>query len=159
MGFLIGFGTGLQKNKMNIVKGDLWKFWEQGNWIGIPINGSLDKNGCLVMGAGLAKEAKMRVPGVEKKVGELRKNIGLRVYCLPEYRMIFIPTKRVWFDKKSSIYLIKISVSQLNRISDKIVKNAYIPYLGCGIGGLSWSVVQPILEGLDDRFIIVEKSV
>lgn len=145
---------------MKEVIGDIWDFWNGGNWVVIPTNGSLDRKGALVMGAGLAKEAKEKDPGIEMELGDIRKKTGLRVVAKKKTRMIFLPTKYQWHDKMASIGLIKRSLKELRKIADKDNLTAvYLPRIGCGLGRLQWSQVKGILEKiLDDRFTVVERK-
>ena len=47
--------------------------------IGIPTNGYVSRNGVGVMGAGLAKQAKIKFPGIEYDLGNLLKTEGNQV--------------------------------------------------------------------------------
>ena len=61
---------------MIIVEGDLWKEVDSGKYdaVLIPTNGFVSyKSGENIMGAGVAKKAKQRYPGIEKKLGTLLK--------------------------------------------------------------------------------------
>lgn len=57
---------------------DIWYFLDRGA-IGIPTNGFITRNGTGVMGAGLAKQAKIKFPGIEYDLGNLLKTEGNQV--------------------------------------------------------------------------------
>jgi len=64
---------------------------------------------------------------------------------LPRY-IINFPTKRHWMDNSliediKSGLLSLISVINLNNI-----KSIAIPPLGCGLGGLDWRIIKPLIE-------------
>ena len=62
-------------------------------------------------------------------------------------RMIInFPTKRHWKDK-SRLEDIQAGLSDLVRVlREHHVKSVGIPPLGCGLGGLNWSEVRPVIE-------------
>lgn len=68
--------------------------------IGIPTNGYVSRNGAGVMGAGLAKQAKDRFPGIEYDLGKLLKTEGNQVGWL----------HRKTFSKSNKVNLIAIPV-------------------------------------------------
>lgn len=129
----------------------IWTRWEQGAWLIVPTNTVLDKRGKAVMGAGVAKEAAERDPGLQKALGQHIRNWGGVPYVCISTHFICLPTKREWW-KPAQTDLIKLGVWSLardiekGRISGEIVS----PYLGCGRGGLTWGVVRPLVQPLID---------
>ena len=65
----------------------------------------------------------------------------------PKY-IISVPTKRHWRDP-STMQDVKASVedmvAQLNGLPLNEVRSVAIPALGCGLGGLPWSEVEPMM--------------
>lgn len=51
---------------MKEVYGDIWEYHKQGYWIVITTNGFVKKNGCAVMGRGVAKQAVTKYPSLPK---------------------------------------------------------------------------------------------
>lgn len=145
---------------MKEVEGDLWKFWEAGEWICITTNGRTDKHGKAVMGRGVALEAKNRFPDLAKHLGALLGKFGNNAYHFAEHRLVTFPTKHDW-KEKSNLHLIRRSAIKLMWMLDakKIpVEKVYLPRPGCGNGGFEWSQIEPVLSSiLDDRFIVVNK--
>ena len=63
----------------------------------------------------------------------------------PQY-IINFPTKLHW-KEKSQIEYIQTGLEDLVRIIDRYqIRSIAVPPLGCGLGGLSWSVVKPLIE-------------
>ena len=63
----------------------------------------------------------------------------------PQY-IINFPTKRHWRDK-SQIDDIKNGLKALTHIIKQYnIRSIAIPPLGCGLGGLNWSEVKPLIE-------------
>ena len=142
--------------------GNLWTFHEE-HFIVIPTNGIVTKAGKLVMGAGLALEARERFPGLDTVLGSLVKrhgNVPVIVVGLglgaTSYRIATFPTKHRWSDIYADLDLIERSADHLCQLWEGKEQLIYLPMVGCGYGRLRWEEVRPILEKrLDDRFIVV----
>lgn len=142
---------------MKEIKQDLWHFHDLGNWICVTTNSSVKKDGRLVMGGGCALEAAIRVPQLERFLGDHVLRFGNICAVYTPEKIISFPTKgKVQYD--STTRLIESSARRLVQIVSVMkIDEIYIPRPGCGLGGLDWNgEVKPILEDLfDDRFIIV----
>jgi len=107
-------------NEIPVIKGNIWDYHDQGHYVAITTNGVLDRDGNLVMGAGIALEAKNKfrevkhilpetisvgIFPIEKILGEHVK-YNRNVPCFLEgIRIVSFPTKNLWRDP-SSIELI-----------------------------------------------------
>lgn len=141
--------------------GDLFAMAAQ-KVIVITTNGTLRSDGSLVMGGGCAKQAKIKWPEIPTRVGDLVRNHGNHTYffTFPGYQaVVTMPTKYHWKDK-SEIDLVRRSAIELKTLADENDwAEIYVPTPGCGLGGLDWNDVRPVLEPIfDDRFIIVGYS-
>ena len=143
---------------MKIIKGNIWDKWDDGYYIGVTTNCELNKNGDAIMGAGIAKELKKRVPTLPYELGHYKEDLST-IAVWNEHKIITIPTKYEW-RKPSDIKLITNSCYDLNSLLFVIQEDIYLPKLGCGKGQLKWEDVKPIMEKylIDDRFIVVEYS-
>ena len=133
----------------------------------VTTNGVVKKNGCAVMGAGIAKQANMSFNGLTQDLGGLLLQYGNRVYDMGFrkdnvtgnwIRIITFPTKHHWREK-SDLELIKTSAEQLIDICNgRGITTCYLPCPGCTNGGLNWErQVKPLLDSiLDDRFVIAD---
>lgn len=131
------------------------------NVIVLPVNTS------LVMGAGLAKEAVLRYP----ELGRLQSNLywtldfkpgTAQACCWKGKTFILAATKDNWQNPSQLAWVEALCAKgqgfgrgQVTTIEDALldvdVGSIGIPALGCGLGGLSYAQVQPLLLGLADR--------
>lgn len=129
--------------------------------IAITTNGEVKKNGELVMGKGIALQAKQRYPDLPKILGDFVStmgNIPEIVYDtdLSKRIIVSLPTKNHWRDK-SDIELIKKSLLSIEFMLDPPITIA-IPRPGCSNGGLNWEDVKKEIEPLlDDRFVVYNR--
>ncbi len=120
----------------------------------LTTNGNVKKNGEAVMGKGIALEADRFFPDLKHRLAREIKTNGNKVVFFHDIRITCLPTKNNWWEK-SDIGLIESGVKYLSK---QCISKTYLPYPGCGNGGLNRKDVKPILEKyLDDRFVIVER--
>lgn len=139
--------------------GDAWEL-SKGNVLCITTNGFVKKNGECVMGRGIASQAKERFPKLPAFLGDNLLRLGNHVYWLGKWGKWFLisfPTKHNWWEK-SDPELIKISVQELKDITgtDDCKLKIFLPRPGCSNGGLDWKDVKPLVEQLNDQYIIVD---
>jgi len=115
-----------------------------------------------VMGKGIAKEFSKRFPEILSPYKEacakhiLRPGMIMKIkMCIkPELFMINHPTiilfatKDHWRNPSKLEWIREGATELLNRASEWNLKSIAMPLIGCGLGGLNWSDVQPILEEL-----------
>lgn len=144
---------------MREIVGNLWTFHTQGRWVVVTTNGSVRKDGCAVMGRGVALEAARKFPELPQQLGRSVKAFGNRVYSWPEYRVFTFPVKYRWHER-ADLSLVEQSAKELtDRIAGFRLSRVYMVRPGCGNGRLAWETVKPVLAPLlDDRFIVVEKT-
>lgn len=115
----------------------------------------VNTRGELVMGKGIALEAKNRYPNLPIQAGNLVKNAGNYTFVFPEYKLITFPTKNNWRDK-SDIDLIQRSIDQLLYVIDNhdelAIDKIYAPLIGCGNGGLKWEYVSSMISKTYEKF-------
>ncbi len=142
---------------MKEIIGDLWRF--QADYKCVTTNGMLDSKGCLVMGKGVALQAKQMFPGIEKKLGEYVEKYGSRPFILKTEGIITFPTKLNWRDM-SHIMVITKSALQIVQIVEKYkIRSIAMPRPGCGCGGFTWEFVKPWIKDIfDDRFTVVNNE-
>lgn len=120
---------------------DLWDA-PVGAWIGITTNGVVKADGRLVMGAGVAREARDRFPGLDAELGRLVRQNG----------------NVVVFNWKRSAGRLASCVQSLLRTFAPPSADFYLPRPGCGLGGLRWGDVREAISFLPDNVIIVHKG-
>ena len=146
---------------MWIAQGNIWDFYKQNQNMAICVttNGIVTKYNKLVMGAGIAKDARDRFKGIDFKLGELVKKYGNIPFYLDDIGIITFPTKHD-YRFNSNIELIKNSAKIIKlMVESGTFETIYSPWPGCGNGGLSKDFVRPILEEIwdSDDFVIVEQ--
>jgi len=108
-----------------------------------------------VMGKGIALQFKQAYPENFKQYqkayrkGELQSGkilvVPTRQIVNPKYIFNF-PTKRHWRDK-ARMEDIKLGLEDLVNLVQKLqIQSIAIPPLGCGLGGLNWTDVKPLIE-------------
>lgn len=105
-----------------------------------------------VMGKGLALEFRHRFPTNFIKYKDYCNKEHLRpgeIFVMQDNEQIIInaATKNHWKDKSEEdwvISCIKNIVDWLN--SNRYVESVAVPKLGCGLGGLDWTKIRPIME-------------
>jgi hypothetical protein len=128
----------------------------------ITTNGVVTKDGRLVMGAGLAKQARDRFPGIDRLWGDTTLRRGLSVTFWYPARLIQFPTKHDW-RQSSDLDLIKTSALELARMTWGLTSDVdpmslvVLPRVGCGLGALKWEQVKPVIEPIlaDNRFVVL----
>ncbi len=144
--------------------GDLWAY--PADAVCIPTNGDVNRRGLAVMGRGVARQAAVRIPGIQRDLGVLLKRDGNVVNllrgALPGVGPVVLsfPTKHRWLDRADPTLIVR-SCRQLTALADRFPewRTIALPRPGCGNGGLSWPTVRPLLAGLlDDRFMVVERG-
>lgn len=103
------------------------------------------------MGAGLARYVALKHPTMPLRYG-ISLKLGQHNMVAHREKLILVPTKHnPW--QKSTLDLIMQAVTALSGL--RVKEDIYLPALGCGHGHLAYEDVLPILETLDDRFVLV----
>lgn len=142
--------------------------FKEGSLFDSPFDAIVNPVNCVgVMGAGLALQFKWRFP---KNFDEYHAACMARklhpgnvfVHCTgmecPRYVFNF-PTKMHWRDH-SKLRYINSGLADLARWTDKLhVSSIAIPPLGCGLGGLKWNEVKPLIVEAFSPFQQLEVSI
>ena len=126
--------------------------YETGNIFESPAQVITNPINCVgVMGSGLALEFKNRFQGLFKDYE--RRCLAHRVkpgepylYEDDEIQVLNFPTKRHWKDS-SRLEDIEAGLKMLSENFDRMgIFYLALPALGCGLGGLEWSAVKPLID-------------
>lgn len=127
-----------------------------GNLLHAPVEALVNPVNCVgVMGKGLALQFKSAYPTNFSayrqacSTGSLHPGTtlvhDLGVNAFPRY-LINVPTKRHWRDS-SRIEDIRAGLAALiEAVRFYTIRSIAIPPLGCGLGGLAWDTVKPLIE-------------
>lgn len=110
-----------------------------------------------IMGGGLAKAFKDRFPHMyEQYVLQCAYNVlrpgKMDLYFLDPQNHKFIinfPTKDHFKDPSELRYILDGTTTLASVVKRYKMRSVALPALGCGLGGLSWGVVKPILQRMD----------
>jgi O-acetyl-ADP-ribose deacetylase (regulator of RNase III) len=103
-----------------------------------------------VMGKGLALQAAKEWPSVVPiyrlmlQTGELK--IGQVFMVTHQPRLILFPTKAHWRNPSKLEYIQQGLKSMAEEIAKLDLRSVAVPALGCGLGGLDWNTVRPLIE-------------
>lgn len=143
------------------VTGDIWDY--PADIICITTNGSIRGDGKAVMGRGVAKQAKDRLPIIATVLGHSLKDLGrpsvCKIYTYIKQEIWAFPVKYYW-RLKADEDLIRSSAIQLRSsallYSDKTF---VLPRPGCGNGQLDWKDVKKIISPLlPDNVHVIDLS-
>lgn len=130
--------------KITYELGDI--FYSPAEYVVIPVN-------CFgVAGIGLAAACKRRYPQwfqeyqAACQAGKVQIGFPTFHHCYPKRYFISFPTKYHWSDP-SRLFSIEAGLQTLLNLEESMeISSIAFPKLGCGAGGLSWSVVRPVME-------------
>lgn len=102
-----------------------------------------------ISGGGLAWEIKQRFPRAEAWYQDICHNCNIKPGTLMYHRasgILFFPTKGLLRYPSRIEYIVDgLEAFRQSYVKWGIKKIAF-PALGCGLGGLDWNVVEPIME-------------
>ena len=77
----------------------------------------------------------------------------------PNKYVINFPTKRHWRDNSQYTFISMGLVDLVRVVRDLDIKSIVIPQLGCGLGGLDWTIVKPLIVDAFKDMESVEVSI
>lgn len=144
---------------MRLAEGDMWSAYDQADLFLVTTNSVLNRYGALVMGAGIARQARERFPELDAALGNAVVQVG-DTYGLivsprwPTAKLGGFQTKVRWHDP-SSLELINFSASKLVAwCKAHPTARVHLNMPGVGHGRLSREQVLPILEPLPDTVTV-----
>jgi hypothetical protein len=139
--------------QFNELSCDAWAEWKAktNSVLCITTNGTLQKDGGIVTGAGIAQQATERFPDFNLYVGKLLKRYGHHCYVTP-YGLVSFPVKFNWFEM-ADFHLMGCSFIELVKLIEFYQwSNVFLPRPGCGNGGRDWNDVAPLLKDIIGNF-------
>lgn len=139
---------------MKIIKGNIWNFHPE-NYVVVPTNGVVKRDGLAVMGLGMALQAATKFPELARKLGHFINTHGNKTVVWSDYNLITLPTKN-HYSENSDLSLIEQSLKDLQQLWKHRGECLYVPLIGTGLGRLNWDSVQPLVEQyLGDKAVVV----
>lgn len=104
-----------------------------------------------VMGAGLAKQFKERYPKMYQAyrnfcIAGLLKPSKLMLYKEQDHWILNFPTKNDWRDGSNIMYIESGLKKFVDTYASKGITSIAFPKIGCGLGGLDWSLVELVMK-------------
>jgi hypothetical protein len=153
-------------------QGDMWSAYDAAGLFLITTNSTLKANGALVMGRGIARQARDRFPGLDLALG---RQIGQRCGHLGEYYLLVSPrwpearmgalqactepgrSVKLRYDEAAALPLIRKSLIALRLWCAKHPGvQIYVNFPGIGNGRLPRTAVLPALMELPDHVTVWE---
>ena len=139
--------------------GDMWAVFDEVDLFLITTNSTLKRNGALVMGRGIARQARDRFPQLEYRFGQ---EITQRCDHLGTYHLLISPRYptaklgafqvKYHYRQSASLDLIAGSVRALQRwCNAHPVAKVALNYPGIGNGKLKLAQVQPLIAQLSQN--------
>jgi hypothetical protein len=138
---------------MILEHGDMWSVYDETDIFCITTNSTLRGNGALVMGRGLALEAKRRFPGIDKIFG---REVSIRgekygFVMVANSKLAAFQVKYHYWDK-ADLHLIKHSTLSLNWSARNAPYWRFdLNFPGIGNGKRTAEEVLPIIQYLPDN--------
>lgn len=139
---------------MQEIIGNLWDYDGRG-LLALTTNGSLSRDKRAILGRGCARQAGERFPQLAERLGALLDLHGNHVHELGDGLVSFPVEETAW--SLPDLRLIRRSAEELRRLADRnLYRLIVVPRPGCGLGGLRWPEVRPLLVDLfDERFLVI----
>lgn len=144
---------------MKIRHGDMWSVYESCDLFCITTNATVKRNGELVMGRGMALQAKQRIPFLAQTWGIRIATLGAQEkfygLLLPRGSTVCaFQVKYRWYET-ADLELIRKSAEMLHYwMEDCPIIQVHLNFPGIGNGRLPEADVLPIFEKFDDRLTL-----
>lgn len=142
---------------MQLVQDDIWSYADKLDFICVTTNSIVKTNGCLVMGAGIAKTAMERNPDLPKEFGKqiLDKGLAGQFYGLLAVGKYIAFQTKLHYKDSSPLDVVQRSCNALQRLAKKYPEKSFgLPYPGISNGRLDPKVVYPFLKDLPDNVFV-----
>lgn len=147
---------------MKLRTGDMWSVFEEADFFCITTNAQTRKDGALVMGRGIAKQAIERFPRLPYWAGGILADRGLvgQEYNIldmrPGSKFLLFQVKYHWKDE-ADLALIERSTGRLSHYAATYpMYQFHLNFPGIGNGRLKREDVLPIIEVLPDNVTVWE---
>ncbi len=134
----------------------------QGNMFNAGLDALVNPVNCRgIHGKGLALEFKKRWPGAvqnfteECRLGQIEPGFVWNEHVGGDPRfLLFFPTKDHWRDPSRLEYIQSGLEDLIEVVQELQITSVGIPALGCGLGGLDWKTVFPLILAAAHRMLV-----
>lgn len=139
---------------MREVQGNLWDYYGKAPHVCcIPINQTIKKNGRLVMGRGVAAQAKHRFRNLDLDVAVQFRRQATYVFWVrprvsdghPNRNLLMVVTKNRWWQPTTASLLTSMLVELRQFAEANPFMTFILPRPGCGNGGMDWPYVRELM--------------
>ena len=132
--------------------GNMWDVYEEADVFVITTNSYITQKNKLVMGRGIAREARDRFPGIDKRLAKSIPHMETYGLCAdPETGIVGFQVKH-HYRNKAKLKLVRYSSALLSGIASEYSSlSIHLNYPGIGNGGLKTKQVLPYIKDLDDN--------
>lgn len=147
---------------MNFVIGNMWNDYSTADLFLITTNAFITKEGKLVMGAGIAKEARDKFPGLDRAFGKRIKHLskyGILISDKWPDKVLGAFQVKYHFKDKADLDLIRYSTEMLMQWLDThAALNVHLNFPGVGNGRLDPIDVLEIIDVLPNNVFVWSKT-
>lgn len=131
--------------------GDMWSAFGVADYFIITTNAIVKNDGALVMGRGIAQQARDRFPGLDHQLGQVIKRLRSPYGCVLMSPISVFQVKYHWRNE-ADLSLIAYSAQELNKLARKAPHRTFaLNFPGIGNGRLNAADVRPLLTTLPDN--------
>ena len=135
----------------------MWTVFDAVDLFCITTNGTRRKNGALVMGAGIARQARDKFPTLDMQFGQAISTLPYGLLILPQIKIAAFQVK-AHYRQPASLALIQQSTEMLAVwCVEHPTAQVALNFPGIGLGNLSIAEVLPIIETLPDQVQVWEQ--
>lgn len=133
--------------------GDMWSAFDEADHFLITTNAITRRDGALVMGRGIAQQARDRFPGLDLKAGAAVRNSATNgFYGVILGRKIGLFQVKHHWKEQARLDFIQASTQMLSDFAQEHPNRTYhLNFPGIGNGGLPYDSVAPLLSMLPDN--------
>lgn len=143
---------------MILEKGNMWSVFDSTDIFMITTNPIRRKDGAVVMGRGIALEAKTKYPTLPHDFGNMLETYPNNIGLIGHYdytRIYWFMVKHHWRDR-ADLEVIKKSVTELRELLEWSDERVDMNFPGIGNGKLKREDVLPVLQTLPDNVHVWE---
>ena len=140
-------------------EGNIWEYENLPNYVlVIPTCRALKKTGALVMGRGVAAQAKHKHPNLPSLFGRGFRDYPKKHFLWLSPKFASFQTKHKWWHDADRDLIMMSAMEMAETAIRSLNTNIFVlTRVGCGNGRLKWDVVKPWLKDLPDNCIVVNR--
>lgn len=139
---------------MILEKGNMWDVFGKTDMFCITTNATIKKNGALVMGRGIARQARDKLLGIDREAGKIIADLYdyylVRIGVYGDQNVFAFQVKHEYYNKAELDLIRRSSYKLFGKILFYGIERVDLNFPGIGNGGLPREEVLPIISLLPD---------